>query len=218
MSRCLIVFAKEPQNGNVKTRLKSHLSDAQRINLYKAFLKDTFALVKKIKCESRILAFESAKKDPSYLKGIGKGFAFHKQKGKGLGERMHAAFRYAVRQEYSKIIIIGSDSPTLPPAFIRQAFKELNKNDAVLGPSLDGGFYLIGLKKTCHPVFKGIKWSTRRVLKQALENLRNLHKTVALLPQWFDVDDPSGLGRLKQYLAVNKGRRIAPWTIKSLKI
>ena len=218
MKRCLIVFAKEPRRGEVKTRLSRYLSTEQCLNLYKAFIKDTLNIAKRFKCEGRILAFESAKGSPFYLNSVGRRFTFYKQKGKDLGEKMHDAFRYAYRKKYQKIVIIGSDSPTLPSAFIKDAFEALRYSEVVLGPSLDGGFYLIGLKKTCYAIFRGIKWSSRHVLTQVSKNLRNLNKNTAFLPEWYDVDDGIGLSYLKHELKAVKRRKIAPWTRKFLKI
>lgn len=212
MKRCLIVFAKEPQRNEVKTRLKGCLSNEQRLELYKAFLKDTLNIAKRFKCESRILAFESAKAKPVYLESIGRKFKFYKQKGKDLGEKMHGAFRYAYRKKYKRIVIIGSDSPTLPSSFIRQAFKALNKNDAVLGPCRDGGFYLIGLKKPCFAIFKGIRWSSKTVFEDTLRNIKRLKKTAAVINHWYDVDEPNDLVRLKQDLEKSKNKNVGSCT------
>lgn len=218
MKRCLIVFAKEPETGRVKTRLNKYLSNEQCLNLYKAFIKDTLRLARKIKCERRILAYDFSGGNPPYLKSAVKKFSFYKQKGRDLGQRMHDVFKYAGRKKCAKIVIIGSDSPTLPPVFIQQAFKALENKEVVLGPSLDGGFYLIGLKKTCYAIFKGIKWGSGHVLTQVSRNLRNLDKNTAFLPEWYDVDDGTGLSYLKHELKAVKRRKIAPWTRKFLKI
>ncbi|MFC1699947.1 hypothetical protein ACFL1I_08370, partial [Candidatus Omnitrophota bacterium] len=94
MSRCLIVFAKEPKKDQVKTRLSGELSAQQRLNLYQAFLKDTLSLALSFPCEERILAYQS-KSRPVYLERLARGFKLYKQRGENLGQKMHHAFQFA---------------------------------------------------------------------------------------------------------------------------
>lgn len=217
MKRCLIIFAKEPVRGKVKTRLNGYLSHGECLNLYKAFLKDTIALAKKIKCENKILAYDSSK-NPELLKKLTGNFTLYKQKGRDLGNRMHNAFEYATKSKAKKIIIIGSDSPHLPRRYIEKAFYALDKKDIVLGPTYDGGYYLIGLKKPCFGVFKGIKWSSNSVFKNTVKNIKGKKKSLCLLDEWYDVDDKEALIRLRQDLKKQRDRSVAQWTRKFLKI
>lgn len=212
MKRSLILFAKEPQRGKVKTRLKGYLSSSGHLNLYKAFLKDEVELIKKIKSEDRILAFDSFGGNPAYLKKIADGFLFHRQKGANLGEKMHDAFSFAFKNGASKMIIIGSDSPNLPGSHIKEAFDKLEKNDLVLGPAYDGGFYLIGLKKPCLEIFRGVKWSTNTVFEHTLRNASTLGKKTAILDKWYDIDEPADLMRLYNDLRKNKSKSVAQCT------
>lgn len=214
MKRCLIVFAKEPAKGEVKTRLSKYLSTGECLNLYKAFIKDTLNIAKRLKCEGRILAFESAKGSPKYLKSVGRRFTFYKQRGKDLGEKMHDAFRHAYRKKYEKVVIIGSDSPTLTSRFINDAFKALDKAEVVLGPSLDGGYYLIGMKKACSAIFKSIRWSSKSVFEDTLKNIKKLKKTATIIKQWYDVDGPKDLIRLRKEIKKIKNKNICRWTKK----
>ena len=217
MKCCLIVFAKEPETGRVKTRLKKHLNAKSRSDLYKAFLKDTLDIARKVYCKEKVI-FYQAKQKPLYLKRTGKDFAFYKQNGKDLGERMHNAFTYAKCRSANKIVIIGSDSPNLPVKFIKIAFCRLNEYDIVIGPSSDGGYYLIGLKEPEAALFKGVKWSTSDVLDNTLKQAKNLGRSVSLLDEWHDVDDLQGLAVLKNYLVKEKNQDIAKYTRKALKI
>lgn len=217
MKRCLIIFAREPQKGRVKTRLKDCLSTRQCLNLYKAFLKDTIDIAKNIKCEDRILAYESIGK-PQYLKKIARPFRLYKQKGRNLGDKMHNAFKFAVNNKATKVVIIGSDSPTLPPGYIEEAFRRLDRNDVVVGPSYDYGYYLIGLKKACFGIFKSIQWSSDRVFAQTAKNARRLNKKIAILDKWYDIDKAETLTYLKQDLKKQKDKSVARWTRKFLKI
>lgn len=211
---CLIVFAKEPQKGKVKTRLEGYLSKAQCVNLYKAFLRDTFELVNKIPCEYKILAYESHGKDFKYLKKMAPHYIFYRQSGFTLGERMFNACKFAKSKDVPKIVIIGSDSPDLPASSIEKAFGLLDGSDVVLGPSFDGGYYLIGLKSACAGLFKGIVWSSAAVFKDTIENARKLKKKVALLAKRYDVDDAKALFHLNRNL--RKTKNSARWTRKFL--
>lgn len=215
MKRFLIVFAKEPENGKVKTRLRKYFSDAQLLNLYKAFLKDTLNIAKKVHCEEKVLAFHSTK-SPDYLKKIAKRFKFYKQTGKNLGERMHNAFVCARENKAEKTVIIGSDSPNLPGRFIEETFRKLDLYDIVLGPSDDGGYYLIGLKEPCSGMFRGIKWSSDKVLKQTLIAAKKYKKKLAMLQMWYDIDDLESLTKLIGDPRKNKNTDVAKWTMRIL--
>jgi len=216
MKDCLIVFVKEPEAGKVKTRLQRYLSPGMCIKLYKAFLKDTLELVRAIKCSDKVLAYESSAPAPKYLKKIAQDFLFHKQEGRNLGEKMYRAFRFAKRNKCGNTIIIGSDSPHLPAKYIEEAYRRLVKNDIILGPSYDGGYYLVGLKEPCLGIFKGVQWSSETVLEDTVKNARFLSKKVSVLKKWYDVDDYVGLNLLKEDL--KKDKKAAPWTRKLLKI
>lgn len=210
--RCLVIFAKEPKENMVKTRLKGCLSSLQRMELYKAFLKDTLEIAKRVDCELRVIAYLSDKKAPQYLKQIAPGFSFYKQRGKDLGIRMHNALKSTIAKGASCTVIIGSDAPTLPLKYLNNSFKRLDNADIVLGPSRDGGYYLIGLKEPCLDLFKGIRWSAKTVFLDTLRKIKKLKKTLSLLPYWYDVDEPSALERLKQDLKKREDRGTAKWT------
>lgn len=212
--RYLLVFAKEPLWGKVKTRLLAGLERPRTcIQLYKAFLKDTLELIGQTACENKVIAYDSGNQKPRYLKKIAgrRPFRFYRQRGRDLGEKMHHAFKFAERKNSAKTVIIGSDSPDLPAAVIDAAFEKLDRHDLVLGPSSDGGFYLIGLKKPCRGLFRGVPWGTERVLAKTLENAVPLKKRAILLDKWFDVDDVKSLRRLAGNLK-NKKQAIAPNT------
>jgi len=217
MILALIVFAKEPVPGTVKTRLRSCFSDEGLVRLYKAFVKDTLAIVNETRRTRKILAFSSMEA-PHFLRSVSNGFELIKQKGRTLGDRMHNAFLYDARENKSKkTVIVGTDSPTLPPRMIEKAFRALSRKDVVLGPSVDGGYYLIGMKEPCAGIFKGICWGSASVFKKTLDNATALGKTTALLDEWYDVDDRDGLQRLKTHLEALKNKNIARNTRKFLK-
>ena len=217
MKDCLIVLAKDPAAVPVKTRLKSVLSARDRRRLYEAFLKDTARLAKKVKCSTRILAYESAGKEPVALKKIFKGFVRIPQEGGSLGERMHNAFCRARELESSRTVLIGSDSPTLPVELVEQAFSGIGRDSIVVGPSLDGGYYLIGLHSPCWNMFQDMAWSSGRVLAQTLKRAQGLKKKVVLLAPGYDVDDSGSLKLLRSELSHLRGRGVASRTRQLLK-
>jgi hypothetical protein len=185
------VFAKEPEPGKVKTRLKSSCTDKELLELYRMFVMDMLDMARQVCCEKKIVAYLS-KSEPRYLKSISEDFDLIKQRGRNLGERMHNAFLYSKKIKAAKTVIIGSDSPALPVKFIEKAFERLDEHDLVLGPSFDGGYYLIGMKKPCFGIFKDIQWSASSVLIETLTKAKVLRKKIALLDEWFDVDDCGG--------------------------
>lgn len=217
MNRTLIVFAKEPVPGMVKTRLKSCFSDADLTRLYKAFVKDTLAIANKTRNTKKVLAF-SSDRIPRFLERISGGFEMIEQRGRTLGDRMHNAFVYARENRSKKTVIIGADSPTLPLSMIEKAFRALSRKDVVLGPAIDGGYYLIGLKAPCVNIFKGVHWSSSAVMRRTLRNAKGLGKTVVLLNQWYDVDDCVDLRRLRMELTKEENLNIAQNTRAVLSI
>jgi rSAM/selenodomain-associated transferase 1 len=214
MKDCLIVFAKEPQIGKVKTRLQEFLSETSCVQLYKAFLKDTLDLARALRC-CKVLAYDSSAPEPEYLERIAGDFIFYRQIGRGLGSRMYNAFKSAKMRGCNKAVIIGSDSPNLPIKYVKEAYVRLDKADIVLGPSRDGGYYLIGLKEPCREIFRGIKWSSKTVFEDTVRKAGKIGKKIVILKEWYDVDDLIGLTTLKKDLIRNK--KAALWTIKELR-
>jgi rSAM/selenodomain-associated transferase 1 len=162
------------------------------------------------------MAYDSQNIYPQYLKKIAPVFRFHKQKGSDLGQRMYNAFRFASKNGASRIIIIGSDSPTLPKVFIEEGFDALDRNDVVLGPSCDGGYYLIGLRWLSVEIFRAVEWGSSNVFEQTVNNLRRLNRRFLVLKDWYDIDGPQALFRLKDELSKNK-KGPARWTKRFLR-
>ena len=129
---------------------------------------------------------------------------------------MYYAFRYVASQKISHMILIGSDLPNLPPTHIKNAFQALTDHDVVLGPSLDGGYYLIALKNPDLRLFENIQWGTEQVFIQTVKKIRLLNKTVSILNPWYDVDNLEQLRRLKIDLSNEPDPHIAQFTRKSL--
>jgi rSAM/selenodomain-associated transferase 1 len=131
----------------------------------------------------------------------GRNWSVQLQAAGDLGRRMSSFFASALLRGDGPVVLIGSDSPTLPTDYVEQAFDLLDEVPVVLGPSTDGGYYLIGASGQIPCVFTGISWSTSRVCQQTISLLRQAGCRFASLPQWYDVDDMVGLVGLRDELA-----------------
>lgn len=217
----LILFAKAAQPGRVKTRLVPQLSAEQASRLYQAFVMDLVSATERLKGITRIMACDPARHHP-FFDSIAHRFGMKliNQQGANLGERMKNAIKAAHRLKLGPVVIIGTDSPTLPMGFVRQAFGVLHSRELVLGPSCDGGYYLIGCGKRIPPVFEGIPWGTDRVLAMTLKRITDLKLKCALLPFWYDVDHVEDLRLLTAhlgYLDQQIGGGVAPKTARVVK-
>jgi rSAM/selenodomain-associated transferase 1 len=192
----LIVVAKQPVPGQTKTRLVPPLSFEQAAALYEGFLRDTLALMRAVPDARRVIAY-LPREAHDYFAQLAPGFDLIPQSGEDLGARLdHALTNYLSRGD-ERVVVMNSDGPTLPIAYVRQAFAVLSDPiDAVLGPSDDGGYYLIGLRQPAPRLLRDVRMSTPRVLADTLHIAREENLRVALLPPWYDVDDHASLERL----------------------
>ncbi len=213
-AEALIIFAKAPSPGKVKTRLCPLLSERDAAHLQKALILDTLDLTAPLPMQ-RVLACAPDFRHP-FFRQCAKQFSllFLSQQGDDLGERMKNAFAWGFASGFSKVVLIGCDAPTLPIEFIREAFLKLDSFPFVLGPSLDGGYYLIGANKPMVPPFCGILWGTGRVLTETLRKLNEKKKRCHLLPFWYDIDRPEDLYFLREHLTLLR-REDAPIPQKS---
>ncbi len=191
----LVVFAKVPVPGAVKTRLTSLLTPAEAADLYAAFLRDSLDAYRALPAAVRLYLDAPAEAVPPDL--VGEGVSLHRQQGDGLGARMLKAFVETFVAGFERIVIIGTDHPTLPLAFIGRAFEELTEPlSVVLGPSDDGGYYLLGMNDLHPDLFEGMTYSHGAVFEQTLRRANALAAHVSILPPWYDVDTPDTLRRL----------------------
>jgi rSAM/selenodomain-associated transferase 1 len=185
-------MAKVPTFGTVKTRLQAILSPEKCAELSIAFLRDSINKAKTV-CENVTVAFAPASQKKLLENIISPEISLIEQKGENLGEKMFHAFEFVFNQESdSAIVMIGTDSPTFPACSITEAFKALEKDsEIVLGKSKDGGFYLIGLRKSDSRLFDEIEWSTERVYQQIKRNIDDLGiAKLKIVPEHYDVDTP----------------------------
>ena len=182
MNRLLMVFIKDSSKYPVKTRLKTSIGKNKSIWVYNQILKKTALVLKNIKTDIAVFHYNSIiSKNP--FKNFSKWNKI--QIGKNLGEKISNAFNWGFEKGYKKIIIIGSDLWDLNEEIINTGFIELNKNKVVIGPSIDGGYYLLGLNKKMPKIFEGIKWGTQSVLA---ETLKLLEHEPYILPELNDID------------------------------
>ena len=213
--RALIVFIKSPMAGNVKTRLIPHLSAEEAANLYRCFVLDVLKSLLPEGPDGRlIVAYQPSNKMPD-LSWTGRHPPeFFRQEGKSLGERLAHAFGTAFGRGCRQVVLIGSDSPTLPPAYIEQAFAALQEADVVVGPATDGGYYLIGLSRPCLKLFDDVAWSTDQVFERTVQIAQSQGFRLRVLPTHYDVDTVDDLGVLSRELAANDA--VAPQTRRYL--
>lgn len=196
------LFVKRPAVGQVKTRLAESLGPERAAEVYGAFVRDLVERFGGV-AERRVLGYSPATNDSrNYFAGLAKSrYQLWPQPETELGGRMAGFFRDQLRDPADRVVLIGSDSPTLPREFVEQAFVMLGEADIVLGPATDGGFYLVGMRGRCWPIFDGIEWSTPTVLADSIDRVRQAGATLALLPPWYDVDTEADFHLLRGHVA-----------------
>lgn len=189
MKKGLIVFAREPLPGRVKTRLASKIGNDAAAELYETMLRDVIETARRL---TGVEVFVYWACDEASLPRLAEDFSCNTrhQGGGNLGQRMQAAFEEMFANGFQAVCIIGSDAPDLPPAYIQEACQLLAtlQTDVVFGPCKDGGYYLLGLRQAYLQLFEDIAWSTADVLEQSITAARNTGLKTALLPEWQDID------------------------------
>lgn len=211
MQRALLVMAKEPEAGRTKTRLTPHLSDQEAADLYRCLLSDTLDLMQQVPDVRPIIAYHPERALAFFRDFAPPGFDFVPQVGMDLGARLDNVLAHCLRNGYRQAAVMNSDGPTLPLAYLNQAFDALDDPDVdvVFGPSDDGGYYLIGLKAPCPALFEGIVMSTSTVLAETLARAEQEGLRAVCLPSWYDVDTDEDLARLIEDLDSQAGSEAA---------
>jgi rSAM/selenodomain-associated transferase 1 len=240
----LAVMTKAPQAGRVKTRLVPPLTPEQAAELNKCFLRDTAATISRV-CSRRpvddankmslkhasashseaataacgIAVYTPVGAESTYTDILPADFSLLSQRGDEFGQRLYFAVEDLFKYGFEAVCLIDSDSPTVPAENFAEAVELLSTDEdrVVLGPSEDGGYYLIGLKAPHQNLFKQIDWSTERVLKQTIERASEVGLEVQLLANGYDVDDDASLRRLsKELLGERVDESVAPNTRRFL--
>src|SRR6476660_2381694 len=240
----LAVVTKAPQAGRVKTRLVPPLTPEEAAELNKCFLRDTAAAISSV-CSRRpggdaskmkfehagasrseaataacgIAVYTPVGAESAYKDILSADFSLLPQRGDKFGERLYFAVEDLFKCGFASVCLIDSDSPTVPAKNFAEAIGLLSARGdrVVLGPSDDGGYYLIGVKKPHRHLFEQIDWSTERVLNQTIQRATEIGLEVKLLPAGYDVDDGASLRRLSTELLTDTTRAdIVPYTRKFL--
>ena len=209
MDAALLVFAKVPRPGRVKTRLTPVLSPAEAARLYTAFLRDTIRQVRQLDVDVRL--YLAPPLPEGGVDALPTDVRLYEQRGDGLSERMHRAVRETLDDGYDQVVLLGSDHPTLPSSFLREAFRALEKSESIcLGPTEDGGFYLLGMSTIYPELFADMTYSHSEVFDDTLARAGRTDADISVLPPWYDVDRPADLRRMLSDL--DEGTAEAPNT------
>ena len=198
-SRLLIVFVKNARKGRVKTRLAKTIGNERALLIYRTLLKLTSEMAEKVNAVRQVWYSDSIELNDMFRKDLFEKFL---QKGSNLGERMHLAFDSGFRSGFEKVLLVGSDCPDISQDMVEKAFRELEDSDMVIGPSRDGGYYLIGFSSHAYDpdIFEGIKWSTPVVLSQTLEIAERKGLSTARLAVLNDIDTEEDLNQSRLQL------------------
>jgi len=193
---CLILFAKEPAQGMVKTRLAREIGEVRATSLYEALLRDS---VERFQGVGARLAFAfSPAKAAGFFAELAPGALLLVQPEGDLGARLASAFERAFDLGFERVAAVGSDAPHVDPGWIEGAFERLREVQLVIGPTTDGGYWLIGLSRPAPGLFQGVRWGSRHVLDETRRLAEHLRLDLAELPETFDVDRPEDLAPLRQ--------------------
>ena len=179
----VLVFQKNEVLGKVKTRLAAGVGEEQALDIYRQLLDKTYLTLRDISVSITTYFSEFIPDNPIHS-------AENKlvQLGQDLGERMKNAFAENFESGMEKVVLIGTDCPSLEGIHLSQAFEALDQSDLVLGPARDGGYYMIGMKRRADFLFEGITWSTELVLSQTLALAAEQGLQTSLLPVLEDID------------------------------
>ncbi|MDB5035178.1 MAG: hypothetical protein JWQ98_2419 [Chlorobi bacterium] len=193
----LLIFAKYPRAGDVKTRLAPPLAPEEAARLYGAFLLDAIDAYRALSPAIEPVLYVANGEDIEPMRHLaGREIDIRAQRGATLGERLHAAFVEAHDDGADAACAIGTDHPTLPDEYILQGIGALGDHDMAIGPADDGGYYLLALRRPCEELFRDMPYSTPGLLDATLAAARRIGMRAHLLPVWYDVDDRDSLLRL----------------------
>src|SRR5215207_6756464 len=191
MPPAVVVMVKAPRAGFVKTRLTPPLSAGEAAALAACFAQDAVRGAVLSACEV-VIAYTPADGRATLEALLPGGLRWLEQRGRDLGERLEHAAAQSFARGAGPLVFVGTDSPTLPPSFITRAVSSLDAGEAdiALGPTEDGGYYLVGLRRPAPGLFRDIAWSTPHAYAHTARNAARLNLRLLELPAWYDVDTP----------------------------
>lgn len=190
----LAVFAKYWEPGNVKTRLAASVGSFRATAYYRGFLTTTLRRFESI-ADSRVVVFTPASRREEFAVLAGFAWELTPQSDGDLGERLRAFLESMLNRVARRVVILGADSPTLPVEYVQNAFDRLASHSVVLGPSEDGGYYLLGASGAVPAIFDNMPWSQPTLLDATLDRLAQHGVAPHLLAKWHDIDDAESLAR-----------------------
>lgn len=190
----LLVFIKYPEEGKVKTRLAQTIGAKKAMDWYRVFVEYSLERYDRIESADSIVYFDPPDAREDFHEWLDDTFIFKPQPSGDLGGRLKGGFDDLL-SKYRKVIALGTDSPDLPLDYITEAISELDQNEVVIGPTEDGGYYLIGLSHMIPDLFENIPWSTSDVFPSTVEILNEKKINFHQLPKWYDVDTEQDLKR-----------------------
>ncbi len=196
-----VVVAKAPVVGKVKTRLCPPLTLQEAATLYQGFLLDTIEIALRVPVSEVKVVCPSQADVVALVSFLPPQVGYIVQTETGLTDALTTAFEQCLAAGYQKVFCISSDNPTLPLAYLLEAVAKMDATDIVLGPSEDGGYYLVGAKAVYPSLFSDMTWSTDTVLAETVERASHAGLRTALLPFWYDLDTGKELARFVQELA-----------------
>lgn len=194
MKEGIVIFQKNAQLGKVKTRLAATIGDQAAFEAYGLLVKFTHKAISQNEAPKILFFSDHLESD---LAKYPQNYRFELQLGTDLGEKMSNAFQQLFEEKFDRLIIIGTDCAEITSELISDAFEKLDKNEVVIGPADDGGYYLLGMRRFIPGLFEGIPWSTDQVTALTKEYLTRNEIPFALLPTLSDVDFAEDWNRFK---------------------
>lgn len=210
----MAVFARAIVSGKTKTRLIPALGPERAAEFHRALVSDALSKIAKLKGNTARYVFTAGGHLPTEI--VPRAFESRRQQGSDLAQRLGRAFTQLLRQ-HPRVVVIGTDSPLLHPSMLRLALAELRTTDAVLGACPDGGYYLVGLRRTRRGLFNRLRLGTEFAFRDTLGSLLGHGFSCSVLDPCPDVDVPDDLAALKKFLIKNPAAcRLAPQTWRFL--
>jgi uncharacterized protein len=194
MKRAVIVFQKSPEEGKVKTRLAKDIGHKKATDIYIFLLTHTHQQVQKV--DADVFVYFQGGINENYMV-LPRYYLAHQEEG-DLGKKMEAAFSEVFNYGYREVLIIGSDCFELDNEIIEEGFGSLASHDLVIGPAVDGGYYLLGMKKLNSSLFRNMPWSTSSIAELTFSEASSQGMSIYKLPILRDVDTLDDLGELKE--------------------
>jgi len=198
MRRALIIFAKAPRSGKVKTRLSPYLDDEGRMEVCRRLLERTVNLLGSLEGIDTRICYSPPDAEEYFLRF---GLEVYPQQGEDIGMRMYHAIESTLSEGYGRAVLVGADIPGLAPPIIMNALDLLARHDVVFGPAEDGGYFLVGLRRPVKEIFEGVEWSSSATLSQSVSAAEGCGMKVALTAPLPDMDTIDDLLRERELFA-----------------